>query len=639
MSNETRGELAEAIAVVALERATAGRSARVFWEERPSDALVLPDITIGADPASPSHVVLVTACDTPRSSAMKYWRDLGEIFDTKSGSATPPRIISLVFRSSIKEELIRLEGALCDSVLLVDRDTTFGAAITSWLEANHADAPSKKEKKKALIEEATAASGKKFDSAFAAAMKALSRTLRASLDQEKTALASLWRLCRQDTKQLRGRAVREPKTTLFRRGIARWVVIDAATRNLVFEAVVRRRPVPTTAVSGYEADLGILTRRTSGYALRQGGGGQDMLATVGADLSNGAEFFLGAAGGDANRALAGFGASMSDVPDYMLTVAAQLRATPPAVRAWHEYATASWSKFVDPWELYSLFRMCDADESMNGEVTAPSTGRVWIYDHCIALLRASSGRLNDFGYGPLGSLFQRESSSKRFVSFLNRVMNGLPEREQAAARRWAGSTLKNSSEPGRRGFQDWLAREKRINSVVIASYSFALATMLSEAFGKTCQVGVEKVVAAHAYALWNKLLTYPEFEGLPGLVLAACGDKVQWVTIQTLMAEIAGETVQDAGALRVLGFERGLIFWVSATDAGRGHKVKELSAKARCLRHQYTSGTFSRREAASRLFLVVDGTFSGADLEALKNAGWDELFYPDEMDKLVKAIV
>jgi hypothetical protein len=41
----------------------------------------------------------------------------------------------------------------------------------------------------------------------------------------------------------------------------------------------------------------------------------------------------------------------------------------------------------------------------------------------------------------------------------------------------------------------------------------------------------------------------------------------------------------------------------------------------------------------SRLFLVLDGSWTDGDLAALLRAGWDTIFYPDEMDKLVKAIV
>lgn len=37
--------------------------------------------------------------------------------------------------------------------------------------------------------------------------------------------------------------------------------------------------------------------------------------------------------------------------------------------------------------------------------------------------------------------------------------------------------------------------------------------------------------------------------------------------------------------------------------------------------------------------LLLDGTWNQKDIETLTYAGWDEIFYPDEMDKLKAAIV
>ena len=39
------------------------------------------------------------------------------------------------------------------------------------------------------------------------------------------------------------------------------------------------------------------------------------------------------------------------------------------------------------------------------------------------------------------------------------------------------------------------------------------------------------------------------------------------------------------------------------------------------------------------MILLLDGTWRQADLNSLLRAGWDEIFYPDEMDQLAKSIV
>jgi hypothetical protein len=48
---------------------------------------------------------------------------------------------------------------------------------------------------------------------------------------------------------------------------------------------------------------------------------------------------------------------------------------------------------------------------------------------------------------------------------------------------------------------------------------------------------------------------------------------------------------------------------------------------------------FIRRPGIQKMILVLDGTWKQADLNALLRAGWDEIYYPDEMDQLAKAIV
>lgn len=56
------------------------------------------------------------------------------------------------------------------------------------------------------------------------------------------------------------------------------------------------------------------------------------------------------------------------------------------------------------------------------------------------------------------------------------------------------------------------------------------------------------------------------------------------------------------------------------------------------LRFQKTSTGFMERPEAKRLLLVVDGTFNDTDIRVLSESGWDNIFYPDEMEKLVMTI-
>ena len=92
-----------------------------------------------------------------------------------------------------------------------------------------------------------------------------------------------------------------------------------------------------------------------------------------------------------------------------------------------------------------------------------------------------------------------------------------------------------------------------------------------------------------------------------------------------------------AGTTTLYETEKSLIKTQSAYEAGSGHKKKELMARAMSVRYTATTGRVV--PAGHRLILVLDGTFTDADLRQLTAAGWDDIFYPDEMDRLVKAIV
>lgn len=82
-----------------------------------------------------------------------------------------------------------------------------------------------------------------------------------------------------------------------------------------------------------------------------------------------------------------------------------------------------------------------------------------------------------------------------------------------------------------------------------------------------------------------------------------------------------------------------LINWQSAHSSHTNDKKKELCGRAIGLRYHWNGKAFVRRPGIEKMILVLDGTWKQADLNALLRAGWDEIYYPDEMDQLAKAIV
>ncbi len=91
----------------------------------------------------------------------------------------------------------------------------------------------------------------------------------------------------------------------------------------------------------------------------------------------------------------------------------------------------------------------------------------------------------------------------------------------------------------------------------------------------------------------------------------------------------------------VMRVKNTLINWQSAHDSHTNDKRKELCGRAPALRYQWDASKkrFVRRSWAQKMLLVVDGTWGQEDLDALTQAGWDGIYYPDQLDKLAADIV
>lgn len=640
MAGETRGELAEAIAKVALDMA--GKLLRVpdqiFWHESPDGAVIAPDLTIGIDLKAPKVVVLVNTSDSPRNSDIKYWRNLAEIFDSKSRLTNRPSVLNLVFRSEIKPELIRLTAAVCDASCLVDRDPRFGAAIMAWLDANHAKAPKARDGKVELVRAAITKGDVAFEASFSKALGELAKHLSGLLFQQKSTLDPLWKLCQADFSSRKGRSVRAAKVTLLRRGLARWLVFDQSVREAVFSQHIKDGKVKIKTPIAYAEPLGMLKRRI-GFQLipAEQTTEADMISTTARDLLSASDFFKKAAQGNADVATRGLIDALQNVPAEMERAAGQLRQLPERYQGWQDYVVANWAALTTPMGCFNFLMECRQDPTFGQKILADEEGRVWLWDHLIALVRAKHNRDNDFGYSAMVAIFKRDKSDKALQALFKTVMGTLSGRALTSAQRWVNETLPKSAEPGRRGFQDWLAGSKDVSPVVIAAFAYALAETL-KSVKSPASLDSKKILASHSYNLWNKLLTHQDFEPLPNLVRAAAGTHVERSAASSLMGEVDGDTVQDAGVMDVFSYRDGLIYWQSAHGSHVNDKRKELSGRARALRFSRVNEKFCARSSVKKLVLVLDGDWRDEDLRVLSESGWDEIFYPDEMSDLLKYI-
>jgi len=86
----------------------------------------------------------------------------------------------------------------------------------------------------------------------------------------------------------------------------------------------------------------------------------------------------------------------------------------------------------------------------------------------------------------------------------------------------------------------------------------------------------------------------------------------------------------------MISVDRGRV-WIKCQSAyaGKIDKRKELCGRIGAMKLCYSPMELGQK----KFFLVIDGFFDDQDLALLDQAGWDGIFYPDEMDELIRAII
>jgi len=236
----------------------------------------------------------------------------------------------------------------------------------------------------------------------------------------------------------------------------------------------------------------------------------------------------------------------------------------------------------------------------------------WIFDFYLSVVKAFKGAKNSYGYAQIA----------KDVVDTDGFGVGLSEE----SRKLLLSPWGNLSE--------WSNGEIELDDAIIQGLATALISHT------TSTVDWDKTIdeAAQIYLttyLESKLSAHRSLDPVGTIVLKELGGQKK--RLPTCFAEKIG--TNRSGRTECLQVKSTLIKWQSCTDSGRDHKKKELCGRAVGLRYQWSGGQFIQRPSIKKMYLVLDGTWQQSDINVLLKAGWDDVFYPDEMDRLVKAIV
>jgi hypothetical protein len=590
MAGEQKGKAYEAITKLVLEdlQMEGKVKGRVFWDEKPDGMTIVPDFTIGRSPNAPNVIILVTHSGSAKNSTFKVWRNLGELAEAKTCLPKEPLVFTLLFDSVVYSTLKELGSSCYDGELVVG-DRSYGTDLRLWLDAQIKNLPRDKNQKVTHLRELVS-SNKNAEKIVSTFKRDLERLLKQKAPAD---LNGLWRLQRRQTPP----KIPLPRKTFVRRGLSKLLVfenVDVALR-LYSGDRVEQQDIP-----GYAYELGLATRAI-GRAHPSDPEIRNALETIGKQL---ARKILEAA-------------PVKKVEGWLLALR-----NAPHLALMGRYVLDNYDDLCNSDILNKhLISLHDDPSALISNSQRPSNWNprhVWLLEFLIELIKRHSGNSAGYGYAQLG----REVVDSGFT---RRSGLGNP-------RLWVGGFI----------LSDWVRR--RGNEKMPRDGVKGIAAVLSTRLKKIPPSEVAGIVndlpnEVRRNILEAKLLCYKGFEPLLQLIEQST-KRGKKVALQSCFAERA-DLWRQAGTTTVWKVASSLINWQSVSDAGRDHKKKELCGRAVALRYSWDAKdkTFIPRPGVKKLILVVDGTWRQSDLNALVRSGWDEIFYPDEMDKLAKAIV
>lgn len=598
MAGERKGKAYEALVHVALkDLVDEGKlSGPLHWNVTPEEMSIEPDFLTGADPNTPTTVLLLTYSGSAKNSWSKVWRNLGELVECKTILKVAPRVYCLTF-GTMRESLEKLQESAFDySVWVNPRTYPWVVDLDAFIASCVSSFPRGKDAQSEYIERELEEASKNVNEAY----KQLKALLERLYKMKSERLDKLWSAHRSRTIP----APRSPMNTSYRRGLAKLRLLPKSLfANIVSGNKIKPFPGDQVFIS-----LGLLKRVVGGhlaledreavFAQRHLTPGE-LAAVQNHPLPKGMSLIKGQV------------MDMANIPVYTSILAEM------------------GDDLFEPDEIFSLFKRLNADPTLGRNCYVSLPNDVWAFRIMLEGIRHRiSNRRQAYGYAQMVVEIKKAATDPKCKAWLKNRFSFDP------------SSLINSSEPVRRGLQDFLnrTRDGAISDAQLGIVSWVLAEKIRPLEIDWNVVANELARSGDSNALEARYLCHSQYEPLVELVLYANPEKkFERKIVCSAFSEMAG--LRDAGVTTILVTEHTLINWQTCSDAGRDHKKKELCGRAIGLRYHWDGTAFIRRPGIQKMILVLDGTWRQSDIKALLRSGWDEIFYPDEMNQLAKAIV
>jgi hypothetical protein len=583
MAGEKKGKAYEALVHVALQELVDAKklAGPLHWNITPKGMSIEPDFMTGKDPDDPKTILLLNHSGSSGDSHKKFWRNLGELVETKTVLPSRPRVYCLTF-GIIKADLAPIQQHAFDQFVWV-RQATYSWAndLDAFIVSRVPNFPKGKDTQTNFMRDELKAASIEAKVAYQQ-LKSLLETMHKA---KSDALDKMW----ADHRAREIPASPGARNTSIRRGASKlYLFPDHQEAHRCFKSGTALK----NKVS-HLAPLGLVERRPGGW-----------FPTRDSDVISCVKLL------EEKDCLALF-ANEATTSGFQLQAAKVRDSTLLSIYA--AWCVSNWSQLTAPASMKKTLLALHSNPAMG--LTLPpgysAPDHVWVMDVLGAMIRASTNKSQEFGFSSFAKHPQAKSAmigSMDVGTWTSCFMNQF-------------FTRKTGFNPPSSAI-DFTAQ-------VLSEYAKQAATASIKPEDLASQYLTKEYEAVY--------LAHRGFEPLWGLISSRIKSAKQ-LRIRTCYAEASGLS-GISGNCTLAKAKQTLINWQSCSDAGRDHKKKELCGRAIGLRYHWDGKNFVRRPGINKMILVLDGTWRQADLNALLRAGWDEIYYPDEMDQLAKAIV
>jgi hypothetical protein len=606
MASEKRGIFYEALIFAALNslKSESRISGEIFWNQTPSKMDIDTDITIGEAVNAPEIVILVSHCTSEHNSDMKFWRNMGELREVKLNLGPEVKVICILFDDIFKVNLLAIQPYAFDGFLNIG-SSVYGSEILSFAGKYQNKVPDTRDEKIQYVKDSFI-----DDSKLKGIFLQLKDDLSDLIQNSTSNLVELWDEVKKNLDQKLPNRIPTARKTSLRRGLAKSLLFDTT-------------PKPNEVLSKVYVELGLAVPSVLGPILA------DLEILDAANLLRDEEF----------ESLRNRFMSM----DEFFVLIMPLRQISKFSIMWI-YVEKNWQSMLDPKLLLTEllkthknpYLILKLEDSIDDFVLSG-----WLLIFLITLIKTTSGKRMDYGYSKIvNQIDEIEDSEKKKI-----ILNILENTESKY----------RSSRTIEYGMRDWIFGDYRNNFTLLAGELALISSVLSKklntdigtVFPKSMQLQTKEYLISDS--IETKLLSHPKFQPLKQLLIdwfekyeIFYEDISYFPSPIRLLAVASGEKINiRAASTNVILTKKTLIRWVSVSNDGKDHKCKEYCGKIWGMRLIGESESYSnlRREKISKYILIIDGTFNDGDLELLEQAGWDEMYYPDEIHLLLKNLL